>query len=183
MPIHDIRCHDCSYVEVYAFIKLAELEAGDWGKCPTCGSSARCWVPAQLNTDMHDPTYYHATGEFHGSQREATMHLAKQARDWSSKTGMQFVQPIEAGDKVGGARADLSLHDSAWSYPDQKSKKSTGERASARTRGGRKVIDKKVTPAPKTSDYAVSGVEPRRMTKNQVSKERKSPVYQGPVRG
>ena len=146
------------------------------GKSPVCCDEpmTTLWdhgkAPA---TDLHEPVFNHATGEFHRSTREAEMVLARQAREWSDKTGMKYVQPIQAGDKVGGARYESAQKHRAYGYRGQVSRTSTEERRSSRG-----VRDSTVsTPAPQPSDYTVSGVAPMRMTRDQAANDRKATTF------
>ena len=88
---------------------------------------------------------------------------------------MQYVEPIEAGDKVGGARVDLSIKNSGFSYAGQGSKRSSQERRSGRVGGHRPA--RSSSPAPATP----SETGARRMTAAQAAKEKTSKVYTGRV--
>ena len=118
--IQDIKCEVCKVDTIDVWV-----EAGRVPKCETCGG-IRSIIPSGFHHDLlGQPTYSDATGKFHTSQSEKRAHLRTLGYE-------------EAGDKVHGARADHTIHNTAFSYSGQSEHVSTGERAHQRggpTRG------------------------------------------------
>ncbi len=115
MIVHDLRCEQCGAVE-----RNVAIEAGKYPRCE-CGGK-RDWNPAQLNTDVYgSPQYSDASGRVHSSQHEK--------RKFMREAGFH-----EAGDLVGGARADHRIKNSAFMFPGKRSHTSVGEREAARRR-------------------------------------------------
>jgi len=144
------------------------------GEAPEhCGKRMQvCWdhghPPA---TDIHEPVYCEATGEFHQSNRQAEERLGEQARVWSDKNGLRWEPPVQAGDKVGGARNETRSTGMLASYAGQGSRRSrSGSQAGS-----------PAAPAVQSSanpdDYAVKGIKPRRMTRDEATEARKGTVY------
>jgi hypothetical protein len=112
--LHDIRCISCGREEHDVVIVDHEYPA-----CENCGDQTE-WIPAKLTTDLFGtPQYSDATGEFHSSQREKERHMARLG--FHGK-----------GDKEHGARPDLSIKRTGFSYSGQHSHVSTGERGGAK---------------------------------------------------
>lgn len=88
--LHDIRCAKCQRLMPDVLVDTENMP-----KC-RCGGATR-WVPSRMNTDLYPtPRYSDATGKTHTSQREKERYM----RDRGF---------TPCGDKVGGARLDLSL--------------------------------------------------------------------------
>ncbi len=112
--IRDLRCTVCSAVTLAVACSYRE-----YPNCATCGgSTAITWAGGKApGTDVFGcSTYSDATGEWHTSQRGKI----KAMRDLGYE---------EAGDKVGGARADHTLKRSTFSFPDQGSRRTVSEGA------------------------------------------------------
>lgn len=113
--IRDFRCSACDR------LVLDYLSAyGDW---PYCGlghdliQMQVTWERGQApKTDVYgSPVYSDASGQWHRSTREKEKHLA----DWGF---------TPAGDPVGGARKELRIKNTGFSYPGQERRTSTGEK-------------------------------------------------------
>jgi len=108
--LHDIRCTRCQTVALDVVI-----ENHVYPKCQLCGGKT-VWIPSKVTTDLFaTPQYSDATGQFHSSQREKEKYMAE--RGYYGK-----------GDKEHGARPDLSIRGTGFSYSGQGSRTSTGER-------------------------------------------------------
>lgn len=168
MPVlHDIRCTECSWEQVGAYV-----DPSAFPPCEECGEPTT-WVPRGFFTDMREPVYNHATGQWHSSTREADMEVARLCRKYSDETGIRL-EASSAGDKVGGARNETRLRGTAASYAGQRSRRSTGERA-AGARGGQSAVPRSTPRAPASSDRY--GLAPRRMDKDTADTFRKSKVW------
>ena len=109
--LHDIRCTRCQTVALDVVI-----ENHVYPPCTLCGGKTS-WIPAKVTTDLFGtPQYSDAAGRFFSSQREKEKYMAE--RGYYGK-----------GDKDHGARVDLSIRGTGFSYPGQGSRTSTGERA------------------------------------------------------
>lgn len=110
--IRDFRCPACERVvtdHVSAY--------GDWPVC-ACGAEMRVtWERGKCPAlDAYGvPVYSDATGQYHTSTRDR-------------ERAMRELGFHPAGDKVGGARTDLSIRGTGFSYGGQASRVSTGER-------------------------------------------------------
>ena len=108
--LHDIRCTRCDTIALNVVI-----ENHAYPKCTLCGGKT-VWIPSKMTTDLFGtPQYSDASGQLHSSQREKEKYMAERGY-WGK------------GDKDHGARVDLSIKKSAFSYPGQGSRVSTGER-------------------------------------------------------
>lgn len=108
--LHDIRCTRCGTERADVVI-----ENHVYPKCQQCGGKTT-WMPAKMTTDLFaTPQYSDATGQFHSSQREKERVMAEKGY-WPK------------GDKDHGARPDLSIKRTGFSYSGQSSRQSTGER-------------------------------------------------------
>lgn len=170
--LNDFGCKRCGREE-----RNRVLPSGEAPVC--CGTSmVTLWdhgrAPA---TDIHEPQFNHATGQYHRSTREAEMVLAKQARAWSDRTGMKFMAPKVAGDKHHGARYESRPSNAGFSYGGQASRRSTGERERLVDRGIPVIYKSRKPASPSPESYQVAGVSPRRMTKDEASAHRRSPTH------
>jgi len=108
--LHDIRCTRCATIQLDVVI-----ENHEYPKCPLCGGKT-VWVPSKMTTDLFGtPQYSDATGEWHSSQRD-------------KERAMRDLGYHPKGDKEHGARPDLSIKRTGFSYAGQKHRESTGER-------------------------------------------------------
>ena len=108
--LHDIRCVGCGTIR-----ENVVIENHVYPHCQRCGDQMT-WIPSKVTTDLFPtPQYSDATGKMHSSQRE-------------KERCMRDLGYTPKGDKEHGARPDLSIKRSAFSYPGQKSHISTGER-------------------------------------------------------
>ena len=117
--IRDLFCTGCGkdYPDVLCTWK-------DYGKCITCASPLD-WRPTWNGATgglYGSPLFSDATGQYHSSQHEKEMVMAKKGY-------------YPAGDPVGGARKDHTLKHTAISFPGQSSRTSTGERSRSRVSG------------------------------------------------
>ena len=112
--LHDIRCIACGHEKCDVVI-----ENHVYPECEKCGDQMS-WVPAKMTTDLFPtPQYSDATGELHSSQREKERAMAR----------LGF---YPKGDKDHGARVDLSIKGTGFSYRGQTSRTSTAERGTER---------------------------------------------------
>ena len=135
-----------------------------------------CWdhghPPA---TDVHEPTFYDATGKWHSSNRDADACLQEQAKVWSERNGMQW-NPMQAGDAEGGCRIDNRSKGLIASYKGQGSRRSRGELAEGKT------VDAEPSRAevprrPSLAEYEVNGYRPRRMSADEAKEARRKPIH------
>jgi hypothetical protein len=118
--MHDLRCTRCQAIE-----RGVLVEVGRYPKCDACGG-VRTWVPAGFHTDLFGrPQYSDATGKYHTSQRDKVRHLKALGYE-------------EAGDPVHGARPELRIKNTAFSYAGQAGHISTQERAQRRSASARR---------------------------------------------
>lgn len=162
MILHDLRCLRCGAEE-----QDVQIRGSVFPRCPACRGK-RTWIPRKLNTDMGSGFYCEATGQTHSRHRDAELEVARQARDFTARTGIRW-EPGAAGDKVHGARNETKIG-AAFGYAGQATRKSTAERYGS---GG----------APKPPKRAPSEQpgSARRMTAADVAAMRKAPVYTGPI--
>lgn len=160
MILHDLRCTACDGIE-----RDVAMRAGEFPRCPNCGGR-RTWVPSKISTDMGPEFYCEATGRTHSRHRDAELEVAKQARDFTARTGIRW-EPSSAGDKVHGARNETKIG-SAFGFAGQTVRRSTAER----TDSGTSRPSEKVAPAERADG-------PKRVTRERVEKMRRSPVYTG----
>lgn len=112
--LHDLRCAECGTVTLDVVV-----ENHVYPPCILCGGKTT-WIPAKMTTDLFGtPQYSDATGDFNSSQREKEKKMA----------GLGF---YPKGDKDHGARVELSIKRTGFSYPGQGSRQSTAERAASR---------------------------------------------------
>ena len=110
--LHDLACDACGQRDwrVVESRKDYRCECG-----ATRGVRFDRW--SGMNVDLFGtPQYSDATGEVHRSQRE-------------KESAMRDLGFRPKGDKDHGARVDLSMKNSAWSYPGKTNRRSTGEGA------------------------------------------------------
>ncbi len=110
--IRDLRCTVCSAVTLAVACAYRE-----YPNCALCGgSTAITWAGGVApSTDVYGSAKYSdATGQEHTSQREKIR-------------AMKDLGYHEAGDKVGGARADHTLKNSTFSFPNQGSRRTVTE--------------------------------------------------------
>lgn len=114
--VHWIYCRVCDRVE-----EDARVDLGAMPDC--CGEPMRVtWEHGQApHTDLHEPRYSDAAGRSFRSTREKESYL----RD--PRNNPWGVSYEAAGDKVGGARTDLSIKNTGFCYPGQQRRTSTGE--------------------------------------------------------
>jgi hypothetical protein len=138
-----------------------------------CGGRRRIdWSHGRApKTDLGPERYNHATNQWHRSQREADMAMAKICRDWSAKTGKHF-EAYAAGDKVGGARNETRQTHAAFGYAGQQRRTSTAEVGGAKSDR----IGVRSMPAP--VDRSVNGIAPRSVTREELRRVRESKVWQ-----
>ena len=106
--LHDLGCRVCGTTQSDVFVV--------GGNYPLCCGTAMHWIPAKVTTDVLGcEVYSDAAGRSFTSQRQKERFMAQKGF-------------TVAGDKVGGARKDLSIRGSAFSYLGQGSRVSTGER-------------------------------------------------------
>lgn len=113
----DLRCTVCD-----AIVWNVATEYKRYPGCASCGGKMEVtWEGRQAPaTDVYGVAQFSdATGEWHTSQRDKVRVMRECGYE-------------EAGDPVGGARPDHTLKNTAWSYPGQKSRTSTEERARCR---------------------------------------------------
>jgi hypothetical protein len=109
----DLYCHRCESRELAVTFKEE-----DWPEC--CGAQMKIAVVTPRRTDCYSaPRYSEAGGKFYSSRREQVADM--------KAAGFE-----EAGDKVGGARTELSIKESSFSYPGKVSRMSTAERSRER---------------------------------------------------
>ena len=108
--LHDIRCTRCKTVALDVVI-----EDHVYPPCTLCDGKT-VWVPSKVTMDLF-PTlqYSDAAGRSFSSQREKEKYMAE----------LGF---YGKGDKDHGARPELSIKRSGFSYPGQGSRVSTAER-------------------------------------------------------
>jgi hypothetical protein len=112
--LHDIRCTRCDTVHLNVVI-----EDHAYPPCTLCGSKT-VWIPSKVTTDLFGtPQYSDATGDFNSSQREKEKKMAD-------------LGYYPKGDKDHGARVELSIKGTGFSFPGQSSRVSTGERDARR---------------------------------------------------
>jgi len=110
--LHDIRCTRCDTIHIDVVI-----EDHVYPLCQLCGGKT-VWIPSKVTTDLFGtPQYSDAAGRCFSSQREKEKYMAERGY-WGK------------GDKDHGARPDLSIKHTAFSYSGQDSRVSTGERGS-----------------------------------------------------
>jgi hypothetical protein len=115
--LHDLICKDCEAVR-----RDVVVINGDYPHCTIC-KGEMTWMPSKVSTDLFaTPQFSDATGEWHSSQSEKIKRMKEIG---VATTGVPYT---EAGDKVHGARNDLSIKRSAFSFSGQKSRVSTEER-------------------------------------------------------
>jgi hypothetical protein len=108
--LHDIRCTRCATIQLDVVI-----ENHEYPPCPLCGGKTT-WVPSKMTTDLFaTPQYSDAAGRSFSSQREKEKYMAERGY-WGK------------GDKDHGARVDLSIKRTGFSYSGQGNHRSTGER-------------------------------------------------------
>jgi hypothetical protein len=108
--LHDIRCIACGH-ERYDVV----IENHIYPHCENCGDETT-WIPSKVTTDLFaTPQYSDATGEYHSSQRE-------------KEKAMRDLGYYPKGDKDHGARPELSIKNTGFSYAGQGSRLSTAER-------------------------------------------------------
>jgi hypothetical protein len=165
--LHDLRCTACEHID-----RNVGVVAGRLGHCRCGGARVIDWSHGKAPaTDLHAPTFNHATGAWHQSCREADMAMAKHAKGWEERTGRKW-HAYPAGDKVGGARQELKIHGSGFSYAGQASRRSSHERAQER-RGVN------APPKPKQLHTMRDGTPARRVTGEQHREMVRSPVWRG----
>lgn len=111
LALRDLICRDCG--EVYHDVYCEYQKYGICGICNGPVESAASWNGA--NGGLYgSPTQSDASGQSHSSQYEKEKYMASKGFG-------------ACGDKVHGARLDLSMKKSAFSFSGQKSRVSTGE--------------------------------------------------------
>ena len=113
MQTRDLRCVLCNFI-----MHNVPCEYAKYPPCQLChGRLVITWEAGQAPaTDVYGSAKFsEATGEWHTSQREKAKRMAEFGYH-------------EAGDKVGGARADHTLKHTAVSAPGLGLRTSTGER-------------------------------------------------------
>jgi len=111
---HSLHCLDCGEL-VYS----VSVEYGHYPDCANCGGKmAVNWEHGQApTTDVYGQlTHSDASGMEHASTREKVKHMA----EWGYH---------EAGDPIGGARLDHTLHGRGYSFPGQTSRRTVSEGA------------------------------------------------------
>lgn len=118
--LHWLYCDACGIV-----LEDVQVDLGRMPTCETCGREMRItWEHGKPPaTDCYGVAQYSdAAG------REFTSHRQKVAHMKDPRNNPWGVSYEEAGDKVGGARPDLSIKKTGFSYEGQRSRVSTGER-------------------------------------------------------
>ena len=161
--LHDIHCTRCSWERDGVVV-----DPDAFPPCGKCGGPTT-WTPRGFATDVHEPEFNHATGEMHSRHRDVEMHVALQCREYKEKTGIEL-EITPAGDKVGGARSELKINGSGFSYSGQGSRQSSGERRAA----AKKRPKQKRAAAAKPDRH---GMVPQRMTADSVRERRTSKVW------
>lgn len=82
-----------------------QIRDGLYPPCPDCGAQTT-WTPRKLVTDMHEPQWNEALGDYVSSGREALRRLRERGAPALERKGFKVGDFIEAGDKVGGAREE-----------------------------------------------------------------------------
>lgn len=120
--VRDKRCDGCD--RVYEDVAC---QANENVPCPACGGPTyTTWEKGHgPSLDCFGtPQYSDASGQYHSSNWEKRKYMARQGY-------------TEAGDTVGGARADHRLRGFAMSAPGVSRRTSTAEREIARARASR----------------------------------------------
>ncbi len=114
---HDLHCDICGHIESSVVVVDHRYPA-----CKKCGATMD-WTPAGFHADCFGtPQYSDATGEYHTSQRHKEQRMKEIGL---ATTGQPY---YVKGDKEHGARPDLSIKKTGFSYSGQKSRISTAER-------------------------------------------------------
>lgn len=115
--VHWIYCKACERT-----LQDVRVDLGAMPRC--CGEPMRVtWEHGQApSTDLHEPRYSEAAGRAFRSTRERERYLRDPR---NNRWGVSY-EPC--GDKVGGARTDLSIRNTGFMYPGMPSRTSTGER-------------------------------------------------------
>lgn len=113
--LHDLLCSRCEKVEE------CFVTPGDYPPC-SCGG-ARTWMPSRLQTDLWStPAYSIASGRCHSSQREKERYMRD--RGWEC-----------TGDPVGGARPELRIRGTTFSFGSDLTGRSGSSRGAAANSG------------------------------------------------
>lgn len=119
--VHWIRCPRCGAVEQDVRVDVESMPLCTQGHEAT--PMRVTWehgIPPK--TDLHEPRYSEAAGRSFRSTREKERWM----RDPTKNAWGISYEPC--GDKVGGARTDLSIRNTGFSYPGNSRRTSTGER-------------------------------------------------------
>lgn len=131
MSFKAMRSGGCVDCDVVVDLGYCEWDPADnYGSCPDCGGRLRM-VPEGFVTDVYGCAQYSdAAGCEVTSSRERD-RIMRQASHEIGDTGFKVPGYEPCGDKVGGARPDLSLKKTAFSGGGIRTRTSTGERALA----------------------------------------------------
>ncbi len=155
------------------------LPSGETPKCHE-GMVFTRWDHGQPpSTDMRSPSYNHAVGRETSGSRETNMIVAQQTKEWNDRNqhlGHKWEAPIQAGDSVHGAKPDHTIRGTSFSGAGMThSRMSSGERESNRRK--HRQMGKTSAPSKPMDDYAVEGIAPTRMTRDEARERRASSHY------
>lgn len=167
--LHDIRCTLCEAEREGVYVDIKAFPA-----CTACGGPTT-WIPRGFSTDLHEPVFNHATGQYHGRARDAELEVARQCRALTDRTGI-VVEATPAGDRVGGARNETRMAGTVYGYRGQGSRRSPGEAAQSNHPGGASPVSSRRAPVP-TVPQEVNGIHPTSVTRDEAQRLRKSRTW------
>ena len=162
--LHDLGCTACGTRMLKVMVKVDVLPP-----CQLCGGKTKTryddWKTVAGDFGCQ-PFYSDAAGRWFTSQHDQDRHMR----------GLD-IPFYPAGDKVGGARTELKIHGSGFSYAGQGSRQSSQEHR----RGRARVADSGGTSTQSAGEpEAQPGTalaRPRRMTREAVVDRKASPIW------